>query len=219
MRTMLVALLCVLSPVLAQAQSSVTPLPRNDAAASIGWFGAEYEELGRYDRWHGSLFTGIGFGHYWDDHLKTEVEGAWLGQARAHTYEEVVVGEDRTYVESDYRFRDINLSLAQAYQFGRNAWVHPFVACGVDVDRIQSTEDRPPQSRVVSAVSPSTRDTRTLSIPGFRESETKVQVRPFIKTGLKMYVSDRSFFTTELKIGLGGGVEHVLWKTGIGIDF
>lgn len=218
MRKGLATLMCALAPALAHAQapSEVAPLPRNDATASIGWFGAEYDEVGRYNRWHGSLFTGISLGHYWTDNLKTEVEAAWLGQAHADAYEEIVFGEDRTYAESDYRFRDIKVSLAQAFQFGRNAWVHPFLAGGVDVDRLQSTEDRPPQNRVIYL---SNRDTRTVFIPGFRETETSVRVRPFVKTGLKMYVSDRSFLTTEVKFGLGGGVDHVLWKTGIGVDF
>ena len=218
MRKALATLICVLAPALAhaQAQPEVAPLPRNDATGSIGWFGAEYDEVGRYNRWHGSLFTGLGLGHYWTDNLKTEVEAAWLSEARAEAYEEIVIGDDPTYAVSVYRFRDINVSLAQAFQFGRNAWVHPFAAGGVDVDRIQSTEDRPPQTRPISL---SNRDIRTVLVPGVRETETRVRVRPFIKGGLKMYVSERAFFTTEMKFGLGRGVEHVLWKTGIGVDF
>ncbi|MSO56203.1 MAG: hypothetical protein EXQ55_04675 [Acidobacteria bacterium] len=216
MRKALAALMCMLAPTLAKAQPDVAPLPRNDAAASIGWFGAEHDEVGRYDRWHGSLYAGLGLGHYWTDNLKTEVEAAWIGEALAHVYEEIIVGPDRTYAESVYRFRDAKVSLAQAFQFGRNAWVHPFVAGGVDVDRLQTTEDRPPQDRLISR---SGRVTQTVLIPGVRESETRWQARPFVKTGLKMYVSDRGFFTTELKFGVGRGVEHVLWKTGIGVDF
>ena len=216
MRKALATLICVLSPALAHAQAEVARLPRNDAALSIGWFGAEYPEVGRYDRWHASLFTGLGVGHYWTDNLKTEVEAAWLTQATARSYEDIVIDGNRTYADSTYRFKNLKVSFAQTYQFGRNNWVHPFLSAGADVDRRQTTEDRPPQFRSVSL---SSRDTRTVLIPGARETATTVQVRPFVKTGLKMYVSDRSFFTTEVKFGLGEGVEQVLWKTGIGVDF
>jgi hypothetical protein len=216
MRKALATLVCVLVPVLAQAQTDIAPLPRNDATVSIGWFGAEYPEVGTYDRWHASLFTGFAFGHYWTDHLKTEIEAAWLSEATARTYEDIVIDGDRTYAESVYRFKDVKVSFGQSLQFGRNAWVHPFVAAGVDLDRLQSIEDRPAQFQNIFL---SGRGTRTVLIPQVRETETSVQVRPFVKTGLKMYVSDRSFFSTEVKFGLGSGVEHALWKTGIGVDF
>ena len=44
-------------------------------------------------------------------------------------------------------------------------------------------------------------------------------MRPFIKTGAKMYASERMFFLTELKVGFAPDLDHVLWKLGVGFDF
>ena len=215
MRTAIAALVCVLAPALAHAQSDVSPLPRNDVTVSTGWIGSEHSET-RYNRWHGSLYGGLGVGHYWTDNLKTEVEAAWLSPTKSTSYEEIIIGADRTYAESDYLFRDLKLSVAQSFQFGRNAWIHPFLAAGADVQRLQTTEDRAPQVRTIFV---NGRENRAVLVPGLHERELSVRVRPFVKGGFKMYVSDRAFFVQEFKFGLRSGVDHVLWKTGVGFDF
>jgi hypothetical protein len=215
MRNPLVTLFLILAPAVAHAQSDLAPLPQNDATISIGWSGGEYP-LEDYARWHASLFAGVGAGHYWTDHIKTEIEAAWLSRVNTVTYGQIVVAGTPTYAVSGYRFQDVRLSIAQVHQFGRNAWVHPFLAAGADVYRRDSTEDRAVQQRTVYA---NDRTFTTVLIPALRESETTVQVRPFAKTGLKIYVSDRGFFTTELKVGFGRAVDHLLWKTGMGFDF
>ena len=40
-----------------------------------------------------------------------------------------------------------------------------------------------------------------------------------LKTGLKMYVGEKTFFNTELKFGVRRDVDHLVWKIGMGIDF
>jgi hypothetical protein len=212
----LAVLACVFAPGLGHAQSETLHLPRNDTTVSIAWFGAEYPQLERYNRWRGSLFAGLAGGHYWTDHMKTEVEAAWLSHVNAESHENLVLSGTPTYAESRYRIQNIKLSIGQSYQFGRNAWVHPFVGAGVDIDRVHLSEDRPAQFRPSYSAD---RTSRAVHVPARHESETTVRAHPFVKTGLKMYASERGFFTTELKLGLRSGVDQVLWKVGIGVDF
>lgn len=216
MRISLTVLVFGLAAGVAQAQTPSPPLPQNDITASIGWLGAQYPGLPRYERWHHSLFTSAGGGHYWTDHMKTEVEAAWLSRVSFDSYEPIDVDGGTANVATGYRYQDLKLSLAQGYQFGRNAWVHPYLAGGVDLDYLRQTEDRPAQGRPVYF---NNRTGSSVSFPSLHTSESSVRVRPFAKAGFKMYLSDRTFFTTEWKVGLGNGLQHVLWKTGFGVDF
>jgi hypothetical protein len=47
----------------------------------------------------------------------------------------------------------------------------------------------------------------------------RVFVRPFLKAGLKMYASDRTFVVTELKLGFAPDPQHAMWKLAVGFDF
>jgi len=220
MRTAIAAFVCVLIPGLLHAQSDVPQLPRNDVTVSTGLINAQYRQTADiYDRWHGSVFGGINFGRYWTDHYKTEVEAGWLSTAESHSYELVQIGPDRAYVQSQYVFKDLRLSFSQSVQFGRNQWIHPFLGAGVDIDYLRTSEDRPAQISTVFASSVSARDNRSVSIQGLRERETAVRAVPFAKGGFKIYVSDRAFLVQEFKLGFTDRVDHVLWKTGVGIDF
>lgn len=220
MRTALAALVCVLVPGLLHAQSDVPQLPRNDVTVSTGLIDAQYRQTADvYERWHGSVFGGINFGHYWSDHYKTELEAGWLSAAKSHSYEAILIGADRAFVQSEYLFKDLRLSFSQSVQFGRNAWIHPFAGAGVDLDYLRTTEDRPPQFSTVFVGSISSRDNRSVLIPGVREHETSIRAVPFAKGGFKIYLSDRAFVVQEFKFGFANGVDHVLWKTGVGIDF
>ena len=58
-----------------------------------------------------------------------------------------------------------------------------------------------------------------VAISALRSSETRVLIRPFVKTGLKMYASKRMFVVTELKLGFAPDLDHALWKLAAGFDF
>src|SRR5207244_4451785 len=115
------------------AAQSATPMPRNDATLSVGWLGAKYPGLEAYTRWHKSLFAGAAAGHYWSDHAKSEVEAAWLSRVNVDSYETELFPEGTAHLRTSYRFQDLKLSLVQVYQFGENAWVHPYVGGGIDI--------------------------------------------------------------------------------------
>ncbi len=213
MRVMIAILSLVILPSRGEAQ---VELARNDTTLSVGWAGSEYA-LSDYDRWRGSLFLSVTGGHYWTDHLKTEIEAGWSSRVNDETYELVTVRNVPSYGRATYRIRDDRLTVGQSYQFGRNAWAHPYVGAGADLIRRRTMLDRPAQTTYPN--SPSTRPAPWIDIPAFRASETQVLVRPFIKTGVKMYASERMFFLTELKLGFAPDLDHALWKLGLGFDF
>src|SRR6266576_798198 len=105
---LVVLAVCGISVVNARAQSA-PPLPRNDGTMSIGWFGAQYPGLEGYDRWHQSLFSGASGGRYWTDHLKTEVEAAWLSHVSVDSYEQEDLAGATAYVRTAYRFQNVTL--------------------------------------------------------------------------------------------------------------
>ena len=201
----------------ATAHAQTPPqLPKNDATISVGWFGSQYPGLERYNRWHQSLLSGAGGGHYWNDHFKSEVEGAWLSRVNVDAYETEDVAGGTAYFRSAYRFQNVRLSLGQSYQFGKNAWVHPYLGAGADIDYLRTAEERPAQTATVNVPG---KPSSSVALPKLSERDTSVRVHPFVKGGFKMYASDRVFFTTEWKFGLGNGLQHALWKTGFGVDF
>ena len=62
-------------------------------------------------------------------------------------------------------------------------------------------------------------DNRSVTVQGLHERETALRAVPFAKGGFKIYMSDRTFLVQEFKLGFTDRVDHVLWKTGVGIDF
>jgi hypothetical protein len=154
-------------------------------------------------------------GHYWTDHLKTEVDASWNGQKRGDVFETIERQGGYTFALWDYRADDIRLGVSQLYQFGRNAWVHPYVGAGADIVFRQLSLDRAPQSRTVFSQNRSI----PVTIAAATERKTTVFAHAVIKSGLKMYVTEKSFFSTELKVGLRRDVDHVVWKLGMGVDF
>lgn len=213
MRVLLAVLMCGVTPAWASAQA-VPTLPGNDTMIAIGWAGSEHK-IHDQRRWHGSLLVGLRGGHYWTDHAKTELEASWNSPRERDVYETIERQGGFTYALADYRATDIRVGVAQIYQFGRNEWVHPYVGIGADVVRRQHSLDRLAQSRSIFL------QNRTIPvvIPAARERETTVFAEPFVKTGLKMYVSEKAFFNTELKVGVKRNIDHVVWNMGLGVDF
>ena len=148
MRVLLALLICGVTPAWAAAQTAPAALPGNDTIVSIGWAGAEHE-IHDQRRWDGALLAGLSGGHYWTDHLKTEVEASWSGPRKQEVYETIERQGGYTYALSEYRAHDIRIGVSQVYQFGRNEWVHPYVGIGADVVRRGASLERLPQSRTV----------------------------------------------------------------------
>ncbi len=215
MRVAAAILLFWLTPAWAGAQTAPPALPRNDTAIAIGWTGSEFRPE-TYDNWRSGLLVGVGGGHYWTDHLKTEIDAGWNTSGTDEIYEDLVHEGGLTYATSNRRAHDVRFGVTQIYQFGRNVWVNPFVGAGVDLVRRDTRIDRPQQMRTVY-VSP-TRNIPVV-IPAASERRTDVFGQAVLKTGLKMYATEKTFFTTAFKIGFREDVDYVLWNVGFGVDF
>jgi hypothetical protein len=180
-------------------------------AASAGLFTADRETVNdccSSSSWSAGLFRGVGGGFYWTDHLKTEAEVALPGQTQAYSYfSERISGNQFRYTQEKHSYSNRRLSLAQVYQFGRNATFHPFVLGGVDIDRERETVER-----YVSTPSGRTDETES--------GATTTRARPFAGVGFKAYMSERAFFRGEVRVaGKNGRADQLVWKAGIGIDF
>jgi opacity protein-like surface antigen len=215
MRVIAAMFVCCIVPAAAAAQSAAPQLPKNDLSLSIGWAGSDFQ-LTRYDSWRGSVLVGAGAGHYWTDHLKTEVEFGWFDPGRDEIYENLDYLGTSTYAVADHTARDLRLGAVQIYQFGRNAWVHPYAGVGFDVIHRDVRIERDRQSR--SVFLPPNR-TIPVQIPPLSEHRTDVFAQGILKTGLKLYATERAFFNTEMKLGIRRDVDHVVWKVGLGFDF
>lgn len=213
MRTALVVMMCCAAARDAAAQTAIR-LPQHDVALSVGWAGSEYDTSSSYDRWRGSLLLNITAGRYWTDHLKTEFEIGWLDAGTTEVYTDLQIGGVPTYALVQFDARDVRIGAAQLYQFGRNQWVHPYLGVGVDVIARQTTKRRPQQTRDY----PPPRGA-PIVIPPLDERDSVVLAQPFLNAGLKMYASERMFFTTALKLGITHDVDHAVWRIGVGFDF
>ncbi len=216
----LVAVAIAVTPAAGLCQTHTTPVARVDVSASIGTASIGRAGGFEYTDWSQSFFRGAGAGFYWTDHAKSEVEIGWLGESNRYGSDTTVQFPDappyvRAYAAQDYR--DLTVSVAQSYQFGHNAWFHPFLSAGVDVDRQREETRRPAQ---IVSVPLARGGYQNVSVPAANRTENTVTVRPFGTAGFKTYFSDRTFFRGELKLGFGSSrIEQVAWKAGVGIDF
>jgi hypothetical protein len=225
MRYLLVLLLVVAGlPAPALCQSPPSPLARADFTATIGSFSARRADAPDYDPWTHSRFAGIGAGYYWTDHLKTEIELSSGGRARTYGTEPAGVPESPlSSIHLEHVYRSLAVSVAQSYQFGRNAYFHPFVAAGLDVERVRHEIDRPAQTVLVypgrGLTPPSFIVAGRIEVPALTRSETAVTAAPYAAAGFKAYFTERSFFRTDLKVSARSRIDRVIWRAGFGVDF
>jgi hypothetical protein len=187
----------------ARAQS----LQRGDVTASVGWFNVHQQGAPDYADWYNrSVYGGVAFGYYWTDHLKTDVELGKTSAATFLTFEPMQrpQGTARGLWPTEHRIDRVKLSVTQSYQFFRNAWWHPIVGGGVDLDFER-------------------RRTGTLPVPfpGSDTSEEVESLEPKLVgiVGFKAYLSSRSFFRTDVKVAGARRIDQVLWRFGVGFDF
>jgi hypothetical protein len=187
-----------------------------DAAGYVAWFRANRGGIGgqTFRDWFTTPRLSLGIGRYWTEHLKTEAEFAITGHGNLVSFEELE-SEPRVsrYLYRDHTYQIRTLSLVQAWQFRHNAWVHPFLGAGIDVDWERRTVET---SLQVS-------DNR--SEPAFtaealpRETRTEVIPRAVAVAGLKAYLTRSAFFRTDVRASFRESVDQVAWRFGIGLDF
>lgn len=192
-----------------------SPLVRADAHGMLGWFNADANVPESYNDWYNrSLYGGAGFGWYWTDHLKTEIEFGATSAVELYSGENTVVAGRPTFLTFRNRFKTTKLAAAQQYQFYRNAWFHPHLAAGVDFswETTQRRDDPVFGFDPIARVSRITREGRDHS------PTTSLEARPFAAVGFKAYMTQRSFFRSDLRFAVRSGVDEVLWRFGFGMD-
>ncbi len=209
-QTALVVLILLSGARSAGAQTAVGPLFRADVSGSLGWFNAGKSELnssdGRNDWYNRSLYGGAGFAWYWTDHWKTEIEGGASSEADLRTYTQTLVNGRPGTIYSEHRFSTRRLAIGQQYQFYRNVWVHPFLTAGLDL----TWEDRDRRDDIYSSL-PSQIETYP--------TRTELLARPFATVGLKAYFNSQAYFRTDMKFTFDRGVDEVILRLGVGVDF
>jgi hypothetical protein len=212
-------LLILLLSRLAGAQTiSLTPSdPKTwDSAVTIGWLGGNKGELAEeYNDWYDTFATSVDLGRYWTPHLKTEIGGTFTTQGSIYVPERITIPGQAgpVFVSREHRYRVASLNLTAAYQFLENAWVHPFVAGGLQV----AWERR----RIQTPFPPFGRDGSPVPVPPALERPgTNFEPRPFVSGGAKFYVSERAFLRTDLSAAYDDrGAARVWWRAGAGVDF
>jgi hypothetical protein len=201
----------------ASAQPSVRqPLVRFDLHGQLGWANLDGRDLAAWDPWDHGIAQGVaGFGWYWNDHLKTEVEFNVSSDAEYYSSRQVEVAGRVVYSSVLAKVGSTGIGVGQSYQFFRNAWFHPFVGGGVDLRWESRTIQFEPsfifdsQSHQALEVSPA----RGVG------PDTTLVVRPFVTLGLKAYLSQRTFFRSDLRLSFHDAIDEVALRFGFGVDF
>ena len=204
-----VAAALLLAPQTLRAQTQDPP--RLDTSGAVGWFANDRElSDGPYyddDTQHRWVFGGD-VGIYWTEHIKSEVGISGTTTGSSYVLVPIPPPYDRgyPYASGRRRTREVRVVAQQIYQFGRNAWVHPYVGAGVVVLRETSRLDfdRPFMSPGVP-------------LPSDRE-ETSTRVKPVVSAGLKAYVSPRAFVRADLQLSPWTTSRDVTLRGGIGVD-
>jgi hypothetical protein len=207
------------SSIPAFAQNAQPPdLPRGDAAGIVGWQNVNKSELSaefRNDWYNRAAYGGVVAGWYWTDHLKTEVEAGASSKVRFQTYRTFPVDNFFGSGTSQYTFSTRRLAIAQQYQFFRNAWFHPHLAAGADLNWETSTERSDP----IIVYGPPSGAPRTIRPAQVRGPDTRLRVRPFGEVGFKSYVTPRAFIRTDVRVFADKGIDEVQVRFGMGFDF
>lgn len=201
----------------AQAQDAPAgPVSRSDVHFVLGWQNLHEPDSNNFNDWiNGILFGGVGAGWYWTDHLKTQVDFGGGTQGHQYRYEPRFAGGTDSTEFSRLSIRQTSLAIGQQYQFFRNQWFHPHVGGGVDIARETTTEEYDP----VFTFDQATRTTRQVSPARVEGPEHRFIARPFVQTGFKAYMTQRAFFTGDMRLMVRHGIDEVLFRAGFGIDF
>ena len=206
-----VAATLMVLPGSAHAQTPVGP--KLDTSATVGWFASDRDvREGPYfedDTQHRWVFGGD-IGWYWTEHLKSEIGVSATTTGSSFVLVPIVTPTPREYpfASGQRRGRETRIVAQQIYQFGRNAWVHPYVGAGVAVlwETARIDFDRPPFAYPEPPV----------PLPDHAESATRV--KPVLSAGLKAYISPRAFFRSDILVSPWSSSRDVTVRAGIGVD-
>jgi len=189
-------------------------LPRAEASGLVGWFSANEEQVKAHDDWyHRSWSADVSIGYYWTEHLKTEITGGMTSEGELWGVRISPLGG--VYSPVVHQFSTRAVGIGQQYQFGHNAWFHPYLGGGVALEWVRQTEEREPTYQFGrSGSSPFLIEpARTIG------PKTDARARPFVNSGFKAYMTERSFFRSDVRVAFEHDVKDVGLRVGFGVDF
>jgi opacity protein-like surface antigen len=212
------ATLLIAAPDAALAQDSDSPrLMRGDVSGTVGWVNVNRAAAETYNNWRGQGAFGVALGWYWNNHVKTEVDGGTTTETSVYSSGPVYIpgGGQPLFASSTSTFSTARLGITHRYQFGDNEWVHPFVGAGIDLVREEiSKRDEP-----LFGFDPITRQSRLVRDALRHPERSQVTARAVLTAGLKAYASRRAFFLADVRVGIRQRAEDVQWRIGAGVDF
>lgn len=214
-RILLLAITGLLSAVLPVAAQTAAAVPKGDVLAAIGWLNVDKDGVDGYNDWYRSVYGSVGAGWLVADHVRLEVDGGASTDADLYRVRQVPRAGGVAYISSRSVFSTRRVGAGLLYQFFENAWFHPHVGVGMDLTWERVREDVDP----VFFYDELTRQTRTVQ-PGETVGPlTTRQARPFVSAGFKAYVTERAFVRSDARALVKGGVDEVVWRFGVGVDF
>ena len=169
------------------------------------------------DDWYFEGRYAVAIGHYWTEHLKTEVEYAISGEGSNYVerFNDAPGGPPFPYnLESLHRLEQG--SARMVWQFGNNAWVHPYVSGGIVVDRDRHRLRTPPLYYY-----PAGRNTGPMIFVPESTSEPEIDYRVGVTAGAgaKIYMTQNAFFNTGFIASYAKPASTLSLLAGFGIDF
>lgn len=209
--------LLVLCPAIARAQAA-TPQQlsgsgrRVDLSAGVGWYCARVDDA-VYERWYNDAASyDVQVGYYVTENVKIELGAAAAGEGRSWSADTRIDARGRVeHLNREHFFHVGTVSGALVYQFRRNAWIHPFLGAGVDVDR--------ERERVITRVYPIASSVYPGPYDETDTTKTEIVGGMFAVAGLKTYFNERTFFRADLKVGGLTDADKVVARMGFGVDF
>jgi hypothetical protein len=190
--------------------------PRWEAGGHVTWLGEEFATRSSFesDRWFGVASGGGTVGYYWTPHFKTELDIATSSEGEIYSVDVVTVPGPTSplFVQRDHEIRLTTASAGATGQFFENAWFHPFVGAGIELVR---------EREHIETVPPPIPPRGFPAIPA-QPDETRVRyrARPLTATGFKVYLSERAFFRTDIRMSWSSdGLAALGWRSGVGVDF
>ena len=163
--------------------------------------------------WDHKLEYRADLGRYWTTHLKTELTAATSNRANDYEVETFPFGSSLpVYLYTNVERRVTVLGPGLTWQFGENAFVHPYVTGGVQLWIVQQHRFRSPDTYRFGPSAP--------AVPPIDEHTTAVLGRPFVAGGFKSYISRKAFVRSEARAAFSStGMRQLSITAGIGVDF
>lgn len=223
LRGALVAVLVLTWAAQAAAQNLVGPsrtlvpavFPRWDLSGSLGMqnIAAGRNPEPWRSAWDHKLEYRADVGWYWTTHLKTELTASTSTLSHDYEVETFPSGASSpVYAYTNVERRVTLLGPGVTWQFGENAFVHPYVTGGVQLWIVQQHRFRSPDTyRFGPSAS---------QVPPIDDRTTTVLGRPFVAGGFKSYISRKAFVRSEARAAFSSaGTRQLSITAGIGVDF